>query len=57
MAYRASPGVLARSSGSGFRPGLSSPTDSHVEQAWLVLCADDRLGPYLDWMKCLLLCW
>jgi hypothetical protein len=31
MAYRASLGVLARSSGSGFRPGLSLPTDGHVE--------------------------
>jgi hypothetical protein len=31
MAYRASRGVLARSSGSGFWPGLSLPTDGHVE--------------------------
>jgi hypothetical protein len=31
LAYRASLGVLARSSGSSFRPGLSLPTDGHVE--------------------------
>jgi hypothetical protein len=31
MAYRASLGVLARFSGSSFRPGLSLPTDGHVE--------------------------
>jgi hypothetical protein len=31
MAYRAFLGVLARSSGSSFRPGLSAPTDGHVE--------------------------
>jgi hypothetical protein len=31
MAYRASLGVLARSSGSAFRPGLSLPNGSHVE--------------------------
>jgi hypothetical protein len=31
MAHRASLDVLARSSGSAFRPGLSVPTDSHVE--------------------------
>jgi hypothetical protein len=31
MAYRASLGVLATSSGSAFRPGLPSPTDGHVE--------------------------
>jgi hypothetical protein len=31
MAYRASLGVLARSSGSSFLPGLSLPTDGHAE--------------------------
>jgi hypothetical protein len=31
MAYWASIGVLARSSGSAFRPGLPLPTEGHVE--------------------------
>jgi hypothetical protein len=49
LLYRASVGMLARSSGSSFRAGLSVPTDEHVVKYGLFALPLCRFPPCMAW--------